>query len=215
MVGIDGEDSAVSRPNDGRDANHSLAASVAAAADALDTVRDAELRCSPDVAVPDRLCSVLVGVAGGVHSGATVDLANRLAADQDAWLDLFHVAADDAGPGERYLRAAAARLGESDCVDSWLVEGGIPAHEIAEQSTYYDAVVVGAPAGGRLDRLVYGSTTGLVSEEASSPVIVVSADGDSSLLGPAGADLDPDHDSGLDLDLDSDAGSDPPPSADE
>lgn len=196
MVGIDGEDPTVARPNGGRDAGHPLAASVAAAADALDTVRDAELRCPPDITVPEQLCSVLVGVAGGAHSGATVDLASQLAVDQDAWLDLFHVAAGDAAPGERYLRAAAARIGELDCVDSWLVEGGIPAHEIAEQSTYYDAVVVGAPAGSRLDRLVYGSTTGLVSEEAESPVIVVSAAGDSSLLGPAGADLDDPTDTG-------------------
>jgi len=194
MEGTDSDDPSAARPDGSRGGEGTLPAAVAAAADALGTVGDAELRSPPGVAVPERLSSVLVGVAGGPHSGATVDLADRLAADRDAWLDLFHVATDAAAPGERYLETATARIGRSDSVDTWLAEGRVPAHEIADQSAYYDVVVVGAPAGGRLDRLVYGSTTGLVSDEAAAPVIVVSAADDSSLLGPTGSDPDPDPD---------------------
>jgi nucleotide-binding universal stress UspA family protein len=45
---------------------------------------------------PNRISSILVAVGPGPHSGATVDLARRLADATDAWLELFHVVPSDA-----------------------------------------------------------------------------------------------------------------------
>ncbi len=44
---------------------------------------------------PDRVSSILVAVAGGPHSGATVDIAKAVAETTDAWVDLFHVVPSD------------------------------------------------------------------------------------------------------------------------
>ncbi len=44
----------------------------------------------------DRVCSVLVAVAGGPHSGAVVDVAERVADATDAYLELLHSAPSDA-----------------------------------------------------------------------------------------------------------------------
>lgn len=148
---------------------------------------------------PGHVCSVLVAVADGPHSGATVDVAKRIAETADAWIELFHVIPSDDPPertetavsedrtmdaratGERLLATAGARLGEFDRVDRWLVENDAVADAIVDQSPYYDLVVVGAPTAGTVGRLVFGSTTDAVVERASVPVVVVEADGSTSL----------------------------------
>lgn len=45
---------------------------------------------------PEHVSSVLVAVAGGPHSGAVVDVAERVADATDAWLELFHSVPSDA-----------------------------------------------------------------------------------------------------------------------
>ena len=45
---------------------------------------------------PERISSILVAVAGGPHSGAVVDVAERVADATDAWLELFHSVPSDA-----------------------------------------------------------------------------------------------------------------------
>lgn len=136
---------------------------------------------------PERLSSVLVAVGGGAHSGATVDVARGIGDATDAWIELFHVveASEPAAVGESYLDAAADRLGPCEEVDRWLVtdaDHDSPAAAIVEQSAYYDAVILGASTTGTVGELVFGSTTKSVLEDAVSPVVVVEADGDTSLL---------------------------------
>lgn len=146
------------------------------------------------------LSSVLVAISGGPHSGATVDLAKALADEADAWVELFHVApagdaSDAAGAGDaasdpgtyhpdgdRLLAAAVDRLGGFERADRWLVEGDTPAEEIVEQSTYYDAVIVGASTTGTVGRFVFGCTTDAVVDDAAVPVIVVEGDGSTTLI---------------------------------
>lgn len=175
---------------------------VATAAD-VPTAADVTLNGLDRASHPDRVSSVLVAVGPGPHSGATVDVARRIAEAVDAWLELFHVVPSDEAlahegapgsggsppgdgggsdgsdgydaAGERLLDAARARLGEFDRVDRWLVEDRTAADAIVEQSPYYDLVVVGAPTTGAVGRFVFGSTTDTVVDEAAVPVIVVEA----------------------------------------
>ncbi|MFB6221007.1 MAG: universal stress protein [Halolamina sp.] len=44
---------------------------------------------------------------------------------------------------------------------------------IAEQSAYYDAVVMGAPTKGRIRRTVFGSTADCVDRSVDIPVVTV------------------------------------------
>ncbi|MFC7185687.1 universal stress protein [Halorubrum yunnanense] len=150
----------------------------------------------------DRVSSILVAVGAGPHTGATVDVAREVADATDAWLELFHVVPSDealvdgdatavdgeadgadeyAAAGDRLLDAARDRLGDFDRVDRWLVEDRTAAGAIVEQSPYYDLVVVGAPTTGTVGRFVFGSTTDTVIEDAEVPVVVVEADGETSL----------------------------------
>jgi nucleotide-binding universal stress UspA family protein len=84
--------------------------------------------------------------------------------------------------GEVLLSAAKDRIGECDRIDTWLFEGDSPATAIVEQSSYYDAVVLGAPTSGRVERFVLGSTTGTVRSDAVCPVIVVTAAGSTPIV---------------------------------
>lgn len=153
----------------------------------LPTVASLDLTVPEGASSPERITSVLVAVGGGPHSGAAVDAARELAAERDAWLELFHVVSrDDAEStvdvGEAYLSAATERLGDFDDADDWLVEDGPAADAVVEQSEYYDVVVVGTPTTGRVSRFVFGSTAERVTEEADAPVVVVEADGSTELL---------------------------------
>lgn len=133
------------------------------------------------------LSSILVAVAGGPHSGLAIDVARTLAGANDAWVELFHVLSPDASDERRreatsYLDAAADRLGDFDSFDTWTIEAADAAEAIVEQSEYYDLTVMGAPTKGRLQRFVFGSTTGRVREEAECPVVVARRPSESSWL---------------------------------
>ena len=131
----------------------------------------------------DSLASILVPVAEGPHTPLAVRTARALARRTGAWVELFHVVPEDTGSdarkrGEDCLEAAAAGLREFEDHDTWLYEAGDPASAIAEQSRYYDAVVMGAPEMGRFRRLVFGSTLDAVDEQVAVPIVTaVSADG--------------------------------------
>lgn len=166
------------------------------AAAATSSVAQASLNGRERGSRPNRVSSVLVAVGPGPHSGATVDVARRIASETDAWLELFHVApspaaladadaedgsADPAAEasavdGDELLTAARERLGDFDRVDRWLVEDESAAGAIVEQSPYYDLVVVGASTTGTVGRFVFGSTTDTVVDEAAVPVVVVASD---------------------------------------
>ncbi|MFA9518438.1 universal stress protein [Halopenitus sp. H-Gu1] len=176
----------------------------------ISTVESVDWTLPSGVTPPDRLSSILVAIGDGPHSGATVDLAAELACASGAWLELFHVlpvdgskGKDDGAPtgtsdasgtsdatgapdptasSEALLSTAEDRVGECERIDTWLLEGDSPASEIVEQSAYYDAVVLGAPTSGRVERFVLGSTTGTVRSDADCPVVVVTAAGSTPIV---------------------------------
>ena len=128
----------------------------------------------------DAVASILVPVAGGPHTALTVRVARALAAHTDAWIELFTVVPEDAdadrrSAGAEHLAAARGHLGEFEAFDTWLYEADDPAAAIAEQSAYYDAVVMGAPTKGRLKRIVFGSTPASVDDSVDIPVITATS----------------------------------------
>lgn len=126
--------------------------------------------------------SVLVPVAGGPHSGLAVDAARALATATGAWIDLLYVVSSDASETDRdvgrtVLSEASERLSSFERSDTWSLEadpGADVADVLVRQARCYDAIVMGAPRKSRLRRFVSGSTTESVSEDAQSPVVVVS-----------------------------------------
>lgn len=191
------EPASVGGGDDANAVDADLEAAVAGAAAEIETVADARLTSPPGAPSAERISSVLVGVGGGPHSGATVDLGRRLAERTDAWVDLFHVVSAGDGPvdgpadgseepvgdaEDLLLDAARDRLKGFERVDRWIVEGETPGDAIVEQSEYYDAVVVGASTTGTVGRFVFGSTTDTVLEDADVPVVVVEADGSTALM---------------------------------
>ncbi|PSQ16950.1 universal stress protein [Halobacteriales archaeon QS_8_69_26] len=126
----------------------------------------------------ERVPSVLLAVADGPHSGLATDVAGRVAAENDAWVDVLHVVPED--PPDRRREAARAcveaateRIGRPGSTSTWVLEAADPAEAIVEQSQYYGLTVVGAPTKGRLRRFIAGSTTGSVRREARSVVLSV------------------------------------------
>jgi nucleotide-binding universal stress UspA family protein len=122
------------------------------------------------------LASILVPVAGGPNTGLAVQTARALARHTNAWVELFNVVpenptADERSMGADHLATARQSLGCFEQFDTWLYEGGDPAMAIAEQSNYYDAVVMGAPTKGRIRRTVFGSTADSVDRSVDIPVI--------------------------------------------
>lgn len=128
----------------------------------------------------DSIGSILVPIAGGPHSGLAVDVAVAIAAENDAWIDLFHVidpetSDDDREKGNRYLEAALDRLDDFERVDTWIYEAETVAEAIIEQTPFYDITIIGAPRQSRLRRFIFGSKTKEIQQRADSTVITVHA----------------------------------------
>jgi nucleotide-binding universal stress UspA family protein len=124
----------------------------------------------------ESLASILVPVAGGRHTDLAVRTARALGRQTGAWVELFHVVPEGTGTdtrlrGEACLAEAQTGLADFDQHDTWLYEGSDPASAIAEQSRYYDAVVMGAPEMGRIRRMVFGSTLDAVDERVDVPIV--------------------------------------------
>lgn len=122
--------------------------------------------------------TILVPIAGGPHSGMAVDVARALAAENDAWIELFHVIEPEATDeerelGEQYVEAAMDRLGDFENVDTWIYEAPDIAEAIIEQTQYYSLTIIGAPQKGRLKRFIFGSKTETIRDRADSTVITV------------------------------------------
>lgn len=120
--------------------------------------------------------SILLAVSGGPHSGLAVDVAQRIAVDCDAWIDVLHVV--DESPttnqqrrAEAYVEAAAGRIDRPESTATWVLEAADAAEAIIEQSGYYDLTVVGAPTKGRLRRFIAGSTNRTIRDNARSVVL--------------------------------------------
>lgn len=124
----------------------------------------------------ERVPSVLLAVAGGPHTGLATDVAGRVAAENDAWVDVLHVVPEDPPARRReeareYVAAATERIDRPESTSTWILEAGDPARAIVEQSRYYGLTVVGAPTTGRLRRFIAGSTTGSIRKGARSVVL--------------------------------------------
>lgn len=122
--------------------------------------------------------SILVAVTGGPHSAAAADVAGRIAADTDAWVDVLHVVSPTATERQRaradaHVEAACDRIGRPERTTSWVLEAPDAAAAIVEQSEYYGLTVLGAPTKGRLRELIAGSTSRTVRHGARSPVVSV------------------------------------------
>ncbi|MFB6298356.1 MAG: universal stress protein [Salinirussus sp.] len=121
--------------------------------------------------------SILVPVAGGPHSAAALGVARALAASLDAWIDVLHVVEpemqNEPDPAQPYFEAAADRLDGYREWDTWELETENAGETIAEQSTYYDATVLGAPRRSSLKQLVLGSTTAAVRTNADGAILTV------------------------------------------
>lgn len=124
----------------------------------------------------ERVASVLLPVAGGLHSGLAADLAAAIAADCGAWIDVLHVVEEDAperhrNRAEELLDDVYHRLARPETTTTWMLEADDVAGAITEQSRYYGLTVVGSPTKGRLRRLVHGSTNRSVRANARSVVL--------------------------------------------
>ncbi|MFB6101431.1 MAG: universal stress protein [Haloplanus sp.] len=122
--------------------------------------------------------SILLPVAGGPHSGLAADLAQTIAADCDAWVDVLHVVDED--PSERRRDVAndlvddiSHRIDRLETTTTWVLEADDIAEAIIEQSSYYGLTIIGAPTKGRLRQFVFGSTNQAVRTNAGSVVLSV------------------------------------------
>ncbi|MDS0295584.1 universal stress protein [Halogeometricum luteum] len=126
----------------------------------------------------DGISSVLVPVARGPHLDATLDMARALAESADAWVDLFHVVEEgetESDVDDLFEYCSDRLLGFAD-FDTWRYEAEedeTPARAIVDQSSYYDATVIGAPEKGRLREFVDGSTTEIVQSLCENAVVTV------------------------------------------
>jgi len=124
----------------------------------------------------EEMPSMLLAVADGPHSALATDVARRIAVDCDAWIDILHVVSERASDRQRErasacVEAAAERVGRPDSTTTWVLEAEDVAGAIVEQSAYYGLTVIGAPAKGRLRRLVFGSTNRAIRSDARSVVL--------------------------------------------
>lgn len=124
----------------------------------------------------ERAPSILLAVAGGPHSGLATDVANRIAVDCNAWIDVLHVVDGEATEhrrrrAEAFVEAAYRRIDRPDSTTTWVLEASDVAEAIIEQSAYYSLTVIGAPSKGRLRQFIAGSTNQTIREDAQSVVL--------------------------------------------
>ncbi|WP_158059568.1 universal stress protein [Halorussus halophilus] len=124
----------------------------------------------------DEVPSILLPIAGGPHSGLAADIAQTIASQFDAWIDILHVVDEDPSNEERrraseFVEAAYQRIARPETTTTWILEAEETTDAIVEQSTYYDLTVLGAPTIGPLRRFVYGSTNQSIRADAESVVL--------------------------------------------
>lgn len=122
--------------------------------------------------------SVLVPVAGGPNAGLSADIAQSIAADCDAWIDILHVIEGEATDRRRteareIVDSAYHRIARPEATSTWVFEAENAAAAIIEQSRYYGLTIIGAPTKGRLRRFIYGSTNRTIRSDARSVVLSV------------------------------------------
>lgn len=124
----------------------------------------------------EQVPSILLAVAGGPHSGPATEVARRIAADSEAWIDVLHVVPENPPDhrlreAETYVADAVKRIGRPETTSKWILEAEDVPSAIIEQSRYYGVTVVGAPTKGRLRRFISGSTNRTIRNNARSVVL--------------------------------------------
>lgn len=126
---------------------------------------------------PEQPQRILLAAAEGPHSGLASEIAEALAAEADAQVDVVHGVAEDATDSERVdaenvVEAAAHALNIVDDVETTIVETDTIAEEIIKRSDEYDVTVIGAPTQGLLEQFVYGSDPEQVRSGADETVLM-------------------------------------------
>lgn len=124
----------------------------------------------------DKVASMLLPIAGGRHSGLAADLAQCIAADCDAWIDILHVIKEGASDrkrktAEKLVEDVYHRIACPETTTTWVLEAADVAQAIVDQSRYYGLTVMGAPTKGRLRQFIHGSTNRSVRANAGSVVL--------------------------------------------
>lgn len=124
----------------------------------------------------EQVPSILLAVAGGPHSGLATDIAERIATDCDAWIDILYVVDEEASAHQRqqaeaYVEAAYQRITRPESTTMWILEAEDVAEAIIEQSSYYGLTIIGAPTTGRLQQFIFGSTNQTIRNNAHSVIL--------------------------------------------
>jgi nucleotide-binding universal stress UspA family protein len=128
--------------------------------------------------------SILVPIAGGVHSDLAVSTARDLALAADAELTVATVVGPGATADERHAYAdmlEEATVGVDDVpVETRVLEGESIAETIVVESRDYDLTVMGATGTGSLEDLLFDSVTAKVARGASGHFIIARRSGGGS-----------------------------------
>jgi nucleotide-binding universal stress UspA family protein len=124
----------------------------------------------------EEVASILLPIAGGPHSGLATDVAQRIAANCDAWIDILHVVDEEASDHQReivdaYMEAAYRRIARPETTTTWVLEAADATDAIIDQSAYYGLTIIGAPTKGRLRQFVSGSTNRSIRQHAQSLIL--------------------------------------------
>lgn len=128
--------------------------------------------------------SVLVPIAGGVHSDLAVSTARDLALATDATITVGTVVGPGATPDERDSYAEMLEEVTADVddvpVETRLLEGESIAETLVVESEDYDLTVMGATGTGSLEDLLFDSVTATVARGASGQFIIARRSGGGS-----------------------------------
>lgn len=120
--------------------------------------------------------SILVPIAGGIHSDLAVSTARDIARTTNAELTVGTVVGPGATDAERDSYAAMLEDATADVTDvpveTRLLEGESIADTIVVESREYDLTVVGATGKGSLEELLFDSVTAQVARRAAGRILI-------------------------------------------
>lgn len=122
--------------------------------------------------------SILLPIVGGPHTGLATDVAQRIAIDCNAWIDILHIIDNDVSERHRQrvessVEAAYQRIARPEATTTWILEAGDIAETIIEKSSSYELTIIGAPTKGRLRQFLFGSTSKIICNKSQSMVLSI------------------------------------------
>lgn len=119
--------------------------------------------------------SICLPTAGGVHIGFASRVADAIARENDASIQVMHVVApgtEETGMAESYLEEMLDEIGAGVDVDLKLIEHESVTDGILEQSAQHDLTIMGAAEEGMLSQALFGAIPERVGRDATSGVIL-------------------------------------------